>query len=80
VELSLDDGRSWRPARLTGKAYPYAWRSWEADIEIGTPGPQRLLVRATDRSGAVQPRNGDVNPGGFGNNSMPEVGFDAVGS
>jgi sulfite oxidase len=80
VELSLDDGRTWQPARLAGKEYPYAWRSWAADIEIATPGPQRLLARATDRSGAVQPRNPDPNPGGFGNNSMPEIAFDAVRS
>jgi len=78
VELSLDDGRTWQPARLTGKEYPYAWRSWEADIDISTPGPQRLLARATDRAGATQPRAADPNPGGFGNNSMQEVGFDAV--
>jgi len=80
VELSLDDGRTWQPARLAGKEYPYAWRSWEADIEIATPGPQRLLARATDRSGAVQPQKPDPNPGGFGNNSTPEIAFDAVRS
>ncbi len=78
VEVSLDDGHTWQPARLTGKEYPYAWRSWEAEVEIGSPGPQRLLARATDRSSAVQPRNADPNPGGFGNNSMPEIAFDAV--
>jgi DMSO/TMAO reductase YedYZ molybdopterin-dependent catalytic subunit len=78
VDLSLDDGRTWQPARLNGKEYPYAWRSWAAELEIAEPGPQRLLARATDRSGATQPRTAEPNPGGFGNNSMHEVGFDAV--
>jgi sulfite oxidase len=78
VELSLDDGRTWQPARLTGTEAPYAWRSWEAELEVGSPGPQRLLARATDRAGAIQPRAADPNPGGFGNNSMHEIGFDAV--
>ena len=78
VELSLDGGGSWQPARLTGREYPHAWRSWEMEIRIAAPGPQRLIARATDRSGAVQPRNGDPNPGGFGNNSMPEIAFDAI--
>ncbi len=78
VEVSLDEGRTWHPARLTGKESPYAWRSWEAELGVGAPGAQRLLARATDRSGAVQPRNADPNPGGFGNNSMPEIAFDAV--
>jgi len=78
VDVSLDDGRSWQPTRLTGKDYPYAWRGWEAELDITGPGPQRLLARATDRSGATQPRTADPNPGGFGNNSMPEVQFDAA--
>jgi DMSO/TMAO reductase YedYZ molybdopterin-dependent catalytic subunit len=78
VEVSLDDGQTWQPTRLTGQEYPYAWRSWESEIQIATPGPKRLLARATDRSGSVQPRRADPNPGGFGNNSMPEVGFDAT--
>jgi DMSO/TMAO reductase YedYZ molybdopterin-dependent catalytic subunit len=78
VELSLDDGRSWQPARLTGRELPYAWRGWESEIRVATPGPQRLLARATDRSGEVQPRNADPNPGGFANNSMPEIRFNAI--
>ena len=78
LELSLDEGGSWQPARLTGREYPHAWRRWEMEIRIAAPGPQRLVARATDRSGASQPRNGDPNPGGFGNNSMPEITFDAI--
>ncbi|HZM26766.1 MAG TPA: sulfite oxidase [Gemmatimonadales bacterium] len=78
VELSLDDGQTWQPARLTGKELPYAWRSFESEVRITSPGPQRLLARATDRSGAVQPRNAEANPGGFANNSMHELRFDAV--
>ncbi len=78
VDVSLDDGRSWQPARLTGNEYPYAWRGWESELQVNTPGPQRLLARATDRSGATQPQKADPNPGGFGNNSMPMVEFDAI--
>jgi sulfite oxidase len=77
VEVSLDDGSTWQPARLTGKEYPYAWRTWEAELDIAGGAPQRLLARATDRSGATQPRAAEPNPGGFGNNSMPLVEFDA---
>jgi len=80
VEVSLDDGRSWQAARLTGKEYPYAWRGWEAELSLNAPGPQRLLARATDRWGATQPRKAEPNPGGFGNNSMPVVEFDAIGA
>jgi sulfite oxidase len=78
VELSLDEGQSWNATRLIGKEYPYAWRGWEADLDLGAPGPKQLLTRATDRSGAMQPRTAEPNPGGFGNNSMSEVRFDAI--
>jgi len=78
VEVSLDDGQTWQPTRLTGQEQPYAWRGWESELAIATAGPQRLIARATDRSGAVQPRRADPNPGGFANNSMPEVSFDAI--
>jgi sulfite oxidase len=80
VDVSLDEGRTWLPSRLTGKESQYAWRSWESEVEIRSPGPQRVLARATDRSGATQPRTATANPGGFANNSMHEVRFDAVQS
>ena len=78
VEVSVDDDKTWRAADWTSEPARYAWRGWEAELDIKAPGPQRLLARATDRSGATQPRTADSNPGGFGNNSMPEVLFDAV--
>jgi DMSO/TMAO reductase YedYZ molybdopterin-dependent catalytic subunit len=77
VDLSLDGGQSWRPARLEGREEPYAWRGWQAEVVVSA-GPQRLLARATDRTGATQPLQAEANPGGFVNNSMHEVRFDAA--
>ncbi len=78
VEVSSDGGASWRAARLVGPDARGAWRSWEADVAIASRGPQRLMARATDRQGTVQPMVVAPNPGGYGNNSIHEVRFDAV--
>jgi DMSO/TMAO reductase YedYZ molybdopterin-dependent catalytic subunit len=78
VDISIDGGRSWRPARLVGPERTGAWRSWEADVDIGATGPHSVMSRATDRRGAVQPLLATPNPGGFANNSIHEVRFDAV--
>ena len=79
VELSTDGGRSWHPARLTGRDEPTAWRTWDADLPIPRPGRYTVRARATDRSGATQPEVAATNPGGYGNNSIHAVSFDALG-
>jgi len=78
VELSVDGGRSWRPARLTGRDEATAWRTWEADLPVSRPGRYTVRARATDRTGATQPDTAATNPGGYGNNSIHAVSFDVV--
>lgn len=73
VEVSADGGRMWQPARLTGIDRPGAWRTWECDVTLATPGAHSLMARATDRTGATQPASAVSNPGGYGNNSIHEV-------
>ena len=80
VDVSSDGGRTWRAARLVGPNQQGAWRGWEADVELTGTGSHSLMARATDRRGAVQPTAAAVNPGGYGNNSIHEVRFDAVRS
>jgi sulfite dehydrogenase len=77
VEVSSDRGRTWQAAQLTGADQRGAWRSWECNVRIRVRGPQTLMARATDRMGAVQPVSALPNPGGYGNNSIHEVRFDA---
>ena len=78
VDVSTDGGRTWSPGRLTGPDQPGAWRGWECDVATGAPGPKRVMARATDRLGAVQPLRAEPNAGGYANNSVHEVRFDAV--
>lgn len=78
VEVSIDGGRSWQAARLTGRDAATAWRTWEADLPVPRSGRYTVRARATDRSGAVQPDVAATSPDGYGNNSIHEVRFDVV--
>lgn len=65
AEVSEDDGKSWRPARLGQDHGPYAFRTWEALWTPPRAGRYVLAVRATDGKGNVQPDEGVWNPGGY---------------
>ena len=56
VEVSADDGATWADARLVGDPVRHAWRAWEWTWRApDQAGPHRLLARATDDRGRVQP-------------------------
>lgn len=61
VEVSLDGGRLWTPARLLAPvaASKYAWTHWSYDWRIPARGPFELAVRATDDAGHTQPAGRD---------------------
>ena len=62
VEVRADGG-PWRPARLAAEHSPDTWRQWVWPWEA-TPGRHTLEVRATDGTGATQPRGpGPAVPG-----------------
>lgn len=60
VELSFDEGKTWKPAKLLGKNVKFAWRLWEYDWQV-PKGQQRhkLMSRATDSNGNTQPMQHD---------------------
>ena len=53
VEVSLDEGRSWRPAQLERELGPFSWRRWQIPLRV-EPGTHPLTVRAYDGAGGVQ--------------------------
>jgi DMSO/TMAO reductase YedYZ molybdopterin-dependent catalytic subunit len=65
VDVSLDEGKQWQPARFIGEEQPHAWRQWQLVWTPRNPGPVSILCRATDDAGAVQPALPLWNPGGF---------------
>jgi sulfane dehydrogenase subunit SoxC len=55
VEYSVDEGKSWKPAQiLPGPNEPRAWVRYSFDWEA-TAGEHKLMARATDPKGGVQP-------------------------
>jgi DMSO/TMAO reductase YedYZ molybdopterin-dependent catalytic subunit len=65
VEVSIDEGKTWEPARLVGEDQPYAWRQWQFIWNAKTGGTFTILCRATDARGNVQPAMSPWNPSGF---------------
>lgn len=54
VELSMDEGVTWKPATLRDPQSPYAWVFWSYQWPIPSSGFQTLMVRARDGEGSLQ--------------------------
>jgi len=66
VELSFDDGATWKKAQLPGKHEENAWRLWQFDWRTSNkPGKQTLVARATDSLGRTQPLAHDLDRGTY---------------
>ncbi|BAJ81569.1 sulfite--cytochrome c oxidoreductase subunit A [Acidiphilium multivorum AIU301] len=73
VAVSIDGGASWRPARLGQNHGAYGFRDWQIPVRFPKPGAYRLMVRATNAAGHVQPAKAGWNPGGFLYNAIEHV-------
>jgi DMSO/TMAO reductase YedYZ molybdopterin-dependent catalytic subunit len=66
VEVSVDGGTDWKPARWIDEARPNAWRRWEFEWATpARPGRHVLMARATDSKGRSQPLEHDPNRGTY---------------
>jgi sulfite oxidase len=74
VDVSLDDGRTWRQADLQPAISQWAWRLWSLTVEA-RPGPMTVTARAWDDTGVTQPESPAHlwNPRGYGNNAWARV-------
>ncbi len=64
VDVSVDDGKTWKAARLGKDQSRYAWRLWELDWKAGE-GKYTLRARAKNAAGQVQPLTQEWNPSGY---------------
>jgi sulfite oxidase len=78
VDISDDDGATWRAATLNPAHDPYAWRLWSIQYSPAKPGTIRLVARATDSAGRVQPRDGVWNQSGYLHNGWHAVNIEVV--
>ena len=51
----------------------YSFRPWNIKLRLTKPGPHELKVRATSRSGEIQPLNATWNPSGYRRNVVESV-------
>jgi DMSO/TMAO reductase YedYZ molybdopterin-dependent catalytic subunit len=79
VDVSTDNGRTWKPATLGGDRARYTWRRFEYAWVPDTSGPHVVLSRATDASGRMQPAAGQWNPGGYLWNGLDRVRVQVTG-
>jgi DMSO/TMAO reductase YedYZ molybdopterin-dependent catalytic subunit len=73
VEISDDDGATWAEATLDPRHDPHAWRLWSARWTAKGAGHTRIVARATDSRGAIQPRDAVWNQSGYLFNSWHGV-------
>jgi sulfite oxidase len=72
VEVSIDGGATWVPARLGRDHAHYAWRLWSHEWKASA-GEYTILSRATDSQGRTQPAAPVWNPSGYLYNAVDQV-------
>jgi sulfite oxidase len=78
VEVSVDGGKTWAAARFVGPDLGrYAWRQFVLAADL-KPGSYRLVSRAIDAKGTVQPEDFPTNGSGYGHNGWRAHGVDVT--
>lgn len=80
VDVSLDGGRTWSPARLGQNGGRYSWRLWEYEAPPLDAGYYTVMARATDAAGGTQPFVQEWNSSGYLWNVVHAVGVQVGGA
>jgi DMSO/TMAO reductase YedYZ molybdopterin-dependent catalytic subunit len=56
VEVSLDEGRTWADAHIEEPREKWLWVRWSFPWQADSPGHYRIMARATDAAGRMQPQ------------------------
>jgi sulfite oxidase len=74
VDVSIDFGASWQPAKLDKPRNRFDWQRWTANVKLPFAGYYEIWARATDSRGFMQPHTaGNWNPQGYGANPMHRI-------
>jgi sulfite dehydrogenase (cytochrome) subunit A len=72
VAVSIDDGKTWTPAKLGKDLGKYSFREWQLPVKLAA-GSHELKVRATNNAGDTQPSEPKWNPAGYLRNVIETV-------
>jgi DMSO/TMAO reductase YedYZ molybdopterin-dependent catalytic subunit len=72
VAVSIDAGKTWRPAKLGRDLGKYSFREWTLPVKLAS-GSHELKVRATNHAGESQPMEPSWNPAGYMRNVIETV-------
>jgi hypothetical protein len=78
VDISLDSGKTWQPARLGRDEGKYSFRQWQTDFMPAGRGEQTVMVRCTNTNGIAQPNKPAWNPAGFMQNVIESIPMTAT--
>ena len=79
VDVSIDFGQTWQPARVRKPANRLAWQQWSVDVEFPQRGYYEIWARATDTAGIAQPMVvPGWNPRGYLNNATHRIAVKVV--
>jgi len=78
VLFSADAGSHWQETRLGPDHGKYSFRQWTVELRPSSMGPQILMVKAFNTSGASQPDRANWNGSGFMRNVVESVSVQSV--
>lgn len=78
VDVSVDGGRSWRPAKLGAEKSEFGWRLWSHEFTPEKAQYYTLMARARTAAGDSQPFAPEWNPSGYQWNVVHSVGVNAT--
>ena len=79
MDISIDFGATWHPAKLEKPVNRLAWQKWHAKVDFPEPGYYEVWARATDNRGKAQPTIlPGWNPKGYLNNACHRIAVQVV--
>jgi len=72
VDLSIDGGKTWKPAALGQDHGKYSFREWSAHVPLDR-GEHVLVARAKSKAGDLQPLTANWNPNAYMRNAPDAV-------
>jgi DMSO/TMAO reductase YedYZ molybdopterin-dependent catalytic subunit len=76
VEISVDDGKTWRAAELGTDYGRFSFRQWRYAFKPERKGEHVVMAKASNRLGASQILELIFNPAGYHNNVVHRIGIE----